>query len=322
MTEQTPGSATHWERDLIEKLATDALREKRRSRRWGIFFKLLGFAYFGFLLYLAWPDKIDFDPVEKAKGHVALVELDGVISAKDGVDADSVVTGLREAFKDDKTKAVILRINSPGGQPVQASYIQKEMLRLREKYPDIPLYAVISDVCASGGYYAAAGAQRIFVNESSLVGSIGVLMNGFGFTGAMQEWGVERRLLTAGEHKGLLDPFSPMSEFDRAHAQQMLRDIHETFISVVKQGRGDRLVDDEQLFSGLFWSGKRAIELGLADEIGSAGSVARELVGVEKIVDFTPADDPLRRIADRIGASAASEFARLIGVQQASPEFR
>jgi len=309
-----PERSQSWERELIENLANDALKEKRRARRWGIFFKLLTFIYIGVLVWLATPDKLDFERVDKAKGHTALVEIEGVITSGSGANADTVVEGLRDAFKDDNTKAVIVRINSPGGLPVQSSYIQKEILRLREKYPDIPLYAVVSDVCASGGYYVASAADRIFVNESSLVGSIGVLMNGFGFTGAMDELGVERRLLTAGEHKGFLDPFSPMSEFDRVHAQQMLQELHQTFIEVVKQGRGDKLSDTEELFSGLFWSGTRAIELGLADEIGSASYVAREVVGAEKIVDFTPQDDPLARIAERIGASAASMFARITGL--------
>lgn len=276
---------------------------------------MLGFAYLGALLFLAWPDRLSLEKPEAGKGHVAMVKLEGVITSDHGANADTVVEGLRDAFKHSSTKAVILRINSPGGLPVQSSYIQKEIVRLREKHPDIPLYAVIADVCASGGYYVASAADRIFVNESSLVGSIGVLMNNFGFTGTMDRLGVERRLLTAGEHKGFLDPFSPMSEFDQAHAQQMLDELHRTFIDVVKQGRGDKLADDQALFSGLFWSGSRAIELGLADQIGSAGSVARDVVGVEKIVDFTPKQDPLSRIADRIGAAAAATFARVVGLE-------
>ena len=308
-SKQNPG----WERELVEQLASDALREKRRARRWGIFFKFLGFAYLGVLLVLAMPDKFTMKTPEAGKGHTALVEIDGVISSSEGADADTIVEGLRDAFEDKNTKAVIVRINSPGGLPVQSSYIQKEILRLRELYPEIPVYAVVADVCASGGYYVAAAADRIYVNESSIVGSIGVLMNGFGFTEAMSELGVERRLLTAGEYKGIMDPFSPMSKFGRAHAQQMLNELHETFIEVVRQGRGDKLSDDPQLFSGLFWSGSRAIELGLADEIGSASYVAREVVGAEDIVDFTPQADPLSRLADRLGASAAASFARITG---------
>jgi len=314
MEDSSTSKNSKWERDLLEQLATDALKERRRTRRWGIFFKLLTFAYIGLLIYLAMPDSLSFKEMEKDKAHTALVDMEGVISPAQGVDADTVVEGLRDAFKDENTKAVILRINSPGGSPVQSSYIQKEIVRLRKKYEDIPLYAVVSDICASGGYYVASAADRIYVNESSIVGSIGVLMNGFGFTEAMAELGVERRLMTAGDHKGILDPFSPMSEFDRTHAQELLEELHVNFINVVKQGRGDKLAESDQLFSGLFWSGPQAIELGLVDEIGSAGYVAREVVGEERIVDFTPEDDPLERLADRLGAAAASTFAELSGL--------
>ena len=314
MAEETTEKNTHWERELVEQLASDALKERRRTRRWGIFFKLLTFSYIGLLIYLAMPDSFDLKKMDKQKAHTALVELDGVITPTGGVSADTIVEGLRDAFEDKNTKAVILRVNSPGGSPVQSSYIQKEIARLREKYEDIPLYAVVSDICASGGYYVASAADRIYVNESSLVGSIGVLMNGFGFTEAMQELGVERRLITAGEPKGILDPFSPMSDFDRRHADQLLQELHLNFIDVVKQGRGDRLSDTQDLFSGLFWSGERAIELGLADEIGSASSVARDVVGEEKIVDFTPKDDPLERLADRLGAAAAKAFVSMTGL--------
>jgi protease-4 len=314
MSDENKTQKDGWERDLLQQLATDALKERRRSRRWGVFFKLLTFAYIGLLIYLVMPDSLGLKEMEKSKAHTALVDMEGVISPAQGVDADTVVEGLRDAFKDKNTKAVILRINSPGGSPVQSSYIQKEIVRLKKKYEDIPLYAVVSDICASGGYYVASAADRIYVNESSILGSIGVLMNGFGFTGAMDELGIERRLMTAGEHKGILDPFSPMSEFDRAHAQELLEELHRNFIDVVKQGRGERLSESEELFSGLFWSGPQAIELGLADEIGSAGYVAREVVGEERIVDFTQEDDPLERLADRLGAAAASTFAEISGL--------
>ena len=316
MEEQSNKENEIWERGLLEKLASESLKERRRSRRWGVFFKLLTFLYIGVLIYMANPD-FQLGELEKQKAHTALVELQGVIAPTGGVTADTVVEGLRDAFEDENTKAVILRINSPGGSPVQSSYIQKEIVRLRGEHEDIPLYAVVSDICASGGYYVASAADKIYVNESSVVGSIGVLMNGFGFTKAMQELGVERRLLTAGEHKGILDPFSPMSEFDRQHADEILQDLHRNFIDVVKQGRGDRLSDSAELFSGLFWSGRQAIELGLADEIGSAGYVAREVVGEEEIVDFTPKDDPLQRLADRLGVATASTFARVIGLDAA-----
>lgn len=313
--EHKPESDSDWHKTLVEQLATDALKERRRTRRWGIFFKLLTFAYLGFLLVLLIPDDWSDSKMGEDEEHTALVEIEGVIAPGEKAEADKVVTGLRDAFEDDKTKAVILRINSPGGSPVQSSDMYKEVLRLREKYPDVPLYAVVTDVCASGGYYVASAADKIFVNESSIVGSIGVLMNGFGFVDAMEELGVERRLLTAGDHKGILDPFSPVSEFDRQHAAKMLDDLHETFIEAVKAGRGDRLKgDDEVLFSGLFWSGRQSIELGLADEIGSAGHVAREIVGAEEIVDFTSKGDALSRLADRLGAAAGSALARLSGL--------
>jgi protease-4 len=303
-----------WHKSLVEKLATDALKERRRTRRWGIFFKLLTFAYLTFLLVLLIPEDWSDSAMSK-KEHTALVKLEGVIAPGQKGEADTVVTGLRDAFEDEKTKAVILRINSPGGSPVQSSDMHKEILRLREKYPDIPLYAVVSDICASGGYYVASAADEIFVNESSIVGSIGVLMNGFGFVDAMDELGIERRLRTAGDHKGILDPFSPVSEFDTRHVDTLLKDLHKTFIETVKAGRGDRLKgDDETLFNGLFWSGRESIELGLADAIGSAGYVAREVVGVEEIVDFTSEEDALSRLVDRLGAAVGAAFARVTGL--------
>lgn len=302
-----------WHRDLVERLASDALIERRRARRWGIFFKLLGFGYLLALALALFPD-LWSETTGSVKDHTALVELDGVIAADEKASADNVVTGLRDAFEDKHTKAVILRINSPGGSPVQSSDIHKEILRLREKYPDIPLYAVVSDICASGGYYVAAAADKIYVNESSIIGSIGVLMNSFGFVDAMNELGIERRLMTAGDHKGILDPFSPLTEFDKEHAAGLLDSLHETFIDAVKSGRGDRLKgDDAQLFSGLFWSGREGIELGLADALGSAGYVAREVVGVEEMVDFTAKGDPLERLAKRFGAAAGEALGRVSG---------
>jgi protease-4 len=208
----------------------------------------------------------------------------------------------------------VLRINSPGGSPVQSGDIHKEMLRLREKYPDIPLYAVVSDMCASGGYYVASAADKIFVNESSVIGSIGVLMNGFGFVDVMDTLGIERRLITAGEHKGIMDPFSPVSDFDQAHMKQVLDKLHAVFIDAVKTGRGNRLKGPEhELFSGLFWSGQESISLGLTDEIGNASYVAREVVGAEELVDFTAKEDPLARLVDRFGAAVGKSVFRLTG---------
>ncbi|MGB5641022.1 MAG: S49 family peptidase, partial [Sedimenticolaceae bacterium] len=219
--EREAGPKGDWHRDLVEKLARDALTERRRARRWGIFFKLLTFAYLLAVFIVLVPEEWSEEGIGN-KPHTAVVDLEGLIAAGEKASADNVITGLRDAFEDDNTKAVILRINSPGGSPVQSSYMYKEILRLREKYPDIPLYAVVSDICASGGYYVASAADRIYVNESSVIGSIGVLMNGFGFVEAMNEFGVERRLIAAGKHKGILDPFSPMSEFDKDYATRLL----------------------------------------------------------------------------------------------------
>ncbi len=307
-------STGNWHRDLVERLAGDALVERRRARRWGIFFKLLTFAYLLVVLLLLLPKDWSGQAIG-TKAHTALVELDGVIAKDSQASADSVVTGLRNAFEDAGTRAVVLRINSPGGSPVQSSDIHKEILRLRAKYPDIPLYAVVSDICASGGYFVASAADEIFVNESSIIGSIGVLMNGFGFVDAMDELGVERRLLTAGTHKGILDPFSPLSEFDREHAARLLDDLHGAFIDAVKVGRGDRLKgEDQELFNGLYWSGAEGITLGLADRIGSTGYVAREIVGEEEIVDFTAKADPFERLAHRFGAAIGEGIAHVIGI--------
>lgn len=310
MRNETEGQAD-WHKDLVEGLATDALKERRRTRRWGIFFKLLTFAYLGLLLFLLLPKDWSGKAMGDEDKHTALVELNGVIAPGNKASADNVATGLRDAFEDDKTQAVVLRINSPGGSPVQSSDIYKEILRLRKKYPDIPLYAVVSDVCASGGYYVASAADAIYVNESSIVGSIGVLMNGFGFVDAMQDFGVERRLITAGEHKGILDPFSPVSDYDEKHITRLLDDLHETFIDAVKTGRGSKLTaGDDVLFNGLFWSGEESIKLGLADEIGNASYVAREVVGAEDLVDFTAKKDPLARLAERFGASVGEALTR------------
>lgn len=290
-----------WERELVTKLAEHALAEQRRARRWGIFFKFVAFAYVTVALVLYMPLASVGDGLDEP--HTALVELNGAIAADSDASADVIVGGLRAAFEHEQTKGVIVRINSPGGSPVQSGYINDEMRRLREKYPDIPLYAVITDICASGGYYVAVGADAIYADESSLVGSIGVVMNGFGFVDAMKSIGVERRLYTAGKHKGFLDPFSPEQAPEVEHLQTVLKDLHEEFINVVKRGRGDKLADDEKLFSGFVWTGRQGIELGLVDELASAGTVARDVVGVERIVDFTPRKGLFERTLSQFGTS-------------------
>lgn len=304
-------STPPWERQLLEKLATEALREKRRSRYWGIFFKLLAFTWLTAALLLFMPDSVELSHLDGK--HTALIELQGVISDTDGVDAARIVEGLRNAFTHPGTQAIILQINSPGGLPVQSSYIQKAILRLRGLHADIPVYAVVEDVCASGAYYVASAADRIYVNESSILGSIGVRLDSFGFTGAMQKLGIERRLYTAGPHKGMLDPFSPVTAFERQHTENLLNKLHQTFIAAVKDGRGDRLGDDPNLFSGMVWSGQQSIQLGLADAIGNTDFVAREVIQQETIVNFTPPVDPLERIAEHLSITIAGAVQRLLG---------
>ena len=294
-----------WERKVLEKLALEAIAEQRRGRRWGIFFKLLGFAYLVVILGLA----LDWGQTDKlgdGAKFTALVNLNGVIKAKGDANAEHVISGLQAAFEDKHTAGVILRINSPGGSPVQSGIINDEIRRLRAAHPAIPLHVVVEDVCASGGYYVAAAADKIFVDKASIVGSIGVLMDGFGFTGTMDKLGVERRLITAGTNKGFLDPFSPSNPAQQLYAKQMLADIHQQFIDVVKQGRGARLKETPDTFSGLVWNGQKGVEMGLADGYGSLESVARDVIKAEKIVDFTVKEGFADRLAKRFGAGAAS----------------
>ena len=293
-----------WERDVLERLAFAALREQRRARRWGIFFKLFMVLYLVAIFVAYLPDELGGDGLPSGR-HTALVEIRGVIADNEDANADTIVSGLRDAFENKHAAAVILRINSPGGSPVQAGYVNDEIARLRKQYPDKRLYAVVTDICASGGYYIAAAADEIYADKASMVGSIGVLMNGFGFVEAMKKLGVERRLITAGEHKGLLDPFSPLKEDERRHIQSMLNEIHQQFIAVVRKGRGERLKDDPQLFSGLIWTGEQALELGLVDGLGNSSYVAREIVGAEKIVDYTRRRPYFERLAERLGTGVA-----------------
>ena len=300
-----------WERKVLEKLAMEALAEQRRGRRWGIFFKLLGFAYLVVVLGVALDWGRGDGIVEGAK-FTALVNLDGVIKAKGEASAEHVVSALQAAFENKHTAGVILRINSPGGSPVQSGIINDEMRRLRAKYPEIPLHAVVEDVCASGGYYVAAGADKIFVDKASIVGSIGVLMDGFGFTGTMEKLGVERRLLTAGESKGFLDPFSPQNENHKDHAKQMLGEVHQQFIDVVRKGRGKRLKETPDMFSGLMWSGAKSIELGLADGYGTVDSVARDVFKASDVRDFTVKQNFAERFAKQIGADMAEGMANVL----------
>jgi protease-4 len=314
MTEQTSGKTPgdNWERSVLEKLATSALHEQRRARRWGIFFKSLGFIYLFALLFLGFGWIGKKEPALPGK-HTALVELNGVIAADSEASAEKITAGLQDAFKDKRTQGIVLRINSPGGSPVQAGYINDEIRRLRTKYPSIPLYAVVEDICASGGYYVAVAADKIFVDKASIVGSIGVLMDGFGFVGTLDKLGVERRLITAGQQKGFLDPFSPLIPQQKDYAEKMLSEIHGQFIEVVKQGRGARLKDNPDLFTGLVWTGQRSVELGLADALGNVDYVAREIIKADQVVDFTARETFIERFARRLGAGATEAFFRFSG---------
>jgi protease-4 len=301
----------NWERRVLERLATDGLREQRRARRWGIFFKLLTFGFLFLVLFAAlgaWTgtERLCLDKC------TAMVEIQGEIDATGRASADNVIAGLQAAFKNKGTQGVVLKINSPGGSPVQAGEINDEIRRLRGKYPDTPIYAVVEEICASGAYYVAVAADKIYVDKASLVGSIGVIMDGFGFVGALDKLGIERRALTAGDNKAFLDPFSPLSAKQKEYAQQMLGDIHQQFIAVVRAGRGSRIKDSPELFSGLVWNGKRSIELGLTDALGSVRSVARDVVKAEDIVDFTVQENVAERVARKFGAAMGRSVAASI----------
>ncbi|HET7765260.1 MAG TPA: S49 family peptidase [Burkholderiales bacterium] len=308
-----------WERGLIEKLAGAALKEQRRARRWGIFFKLLTFAYLTVIILLV----LDWRAPDSLAGgrHTALVDVVGVIDARGDSSADRVTEALQSAFKNKNTAGVILRINSPGGSPVQAGIIYDEIRRLRGLYPNIPMYAVVEDICASGGYYIASAADKIYVDKASIIGSIGVIMDGWGFTGTMEKLGVERRALVSGENKAFLDPFAPVDEKQKRHAQSMLDDIHKQFIDVVRKGRGKRLKETPDVFSGLMWTGDRSIELGLADGFGSVDYVAREVIKAEDVLDFTRKQDFTERFARRFGATLAGALSKVLS-QQGAPSLR
>ena len=296
---------------LIEKTVSQLGVEQRRSRRWGIFFKLLTFAYlFGLLVLMdsGFSKNVKHD----AEKYTALVDLRGVIADGEEANADFLVTGLRAAFEDKGAQAVILRINSPGGSPVQSGYVFDEIKRLREIHAEKPLYAVISDIGASGAYYIAAAADQIYADKASLVGSIGVVASGFGFVDTLEKLGVERRLYTSGNHKGFLDPFSEEKPEEVEFWKGVLSSTHEQFISKVKEGRGDRLKINETIFSGLIWNGEQALEMGLIDGLGSAGFVARDIVGAEEIVDFTPQPDPFERLSKTLGIAAASAMSKIL----------
>jgi protease-4 len=306
----------NWERSVLERLARDIVDERRRARRWRIFFRLFGiaFALLAFMTILALAgigQRVCLDQC------TAVVHVEGEIDRDARANAENVISGLQQAYEYPRVKGVLVVVNSPGGSPVQAGQIFDEIRRLRAKHPDKPTHAVIEDMAASGGYYVAAAADRIYVDKASIVGSIGVIMQGFGLVGAIDKLGVERRVVTAGEHKAFLDPFQPVDPADVQHLRGMLNDVHEQFVTAVREGRGGRLKEAPELFSGLVWTGARAIELGLADEVGSVQSVAREVIKAEEIVDFTQEEGLADRVARRFGTTLTN----WIGYQLRLPRF-
>ena len=307
--------ADNWERSVLEDIARESVIERRRARRWGILWKSLAFgllfaALFGVFVIVGARERVCADKC------TALVEVHGELDATSRASAEHVISGLQAAFKSAGTKGVVVRINSPGGSPVQAGQIYNEMRRLRTVYPNTPLYAVVDEIAASGGYYVASGAEKIFVDKASIVGSIGAIMEGFGFTGAMEKLGIERRVVTAGESKSFFDPFSPLDPKQREYVQGMLNDVHQQFIDAVKEGRGARLKDEPSMFTGLVWNGNRAIELGLADGLGNLDYVAREVVKAEEIVDFTPEENLVELVARKFGAVVGREVELRLRLQR------
>lgn len=306
----TPSSSgskgREWE--LLEKVVMASVDEQRRARRWSILFKALTFVYLTVLLVLMFNGN-SVETAAIAGKHTAVVNVRGEISDDSPANADMVIEGLRAAFEAEHSQAVVLQVNSPGGSPVQSAYIYEEIRRLRGIHKNKKVYAVITDMGASGAYYIAAAADQIYVAPGSLVGSIGVIMQGFGVEGLMQKLGVENRTLTAGENKAIMSPFAPVKPEDKAHVKMLLDTIHQQFVAAVKQGRGQRLKDNPEIFSGLFWTGQQAVELGLADGIGSVDSVARTIVGAEKLVDYSVAENPLDSLLGRFGASVGSAMA-------------
>lgn len=308
---QRPETNKEWE--LLEKVVLRQFEEQKKTRFWNMIFKFGILAYL-ILAVLLFRGAFQGASLPEVEPHTALVDLNGVIAADQDANADNIVSGLRDAFENENSVAVVLRINSPGGSPVQSGIIYREMLRLREEYPDKKLYAAITDVGASGAYYIAAAAEAIYADPASIVGSIGVIADGFGFVGAMEKVGVERRVFNAGTNKAMLDPFSPVQPQHLKEFQTVLNTVHQQFINAVKEGRGARLQENDKIFSGLMWSGEQAKPLGLIDGLGSPGYVAREIIGQEKIVDYSAASSPLKQFADRIGLSAANTLLKMSGL--------
>jgi protease IV len=304
----TPDPARPHEQ-LALRLASEFLAEKRVERRWRMGLRL---AWLLLAIGVAWSLWLEQHPgAATGTPHTALVEVRGEIAPDTEASAELINSALRNAFADEGARAVVLRINSPGGSPVQAGIVYDEIKRLRALH-DKPVYAVVDDLCASAAYYIAAATDGIYVNRASMVGSIGVLMDDFGFSELMKKLGVERRLITAGEHKAMLDPFAPLLPEHRKRAQAMLDEIHGQFIAAVKEGRGERLKEDEETFSGMVWNGERAVALGLADGLGSLDHVAREVVGAEEVIDYTPHENVAERLAKRFGAALGEGAVRAV----------
>ncbi|WP_036552039.1 S49 family peptidase [Neptunomonas japonica] len=314
--EKAASKSSNKEWKLIEKMLNGLFVEQRRARRWGIFFKGLTFAYLIAILGIYFSStSFTADLAGNKADHTAVIEIAGPISAQEAANADSIIWSLRDAFKAESAKAIILRINSPGGSPVQSGYVYDEIKRLRLLYPDKPVYAVIMDIGASGAYYIAAAADEIYADKASLVGSIGVISGGFGFVDLMGKVGVERRAMTAGKNKGFLDPFSPMKDSDKVFWQSVLNTTHMQFINQVKKGRGDKLVEEPDLFTGLVWTGEQAVAKGLIDGLGSASYVAREIVGQEKLVDYSSQMSPLDQVIEKFGVSFGKTIATQLGFE-------
>lgn len=313
MTEEVSGNS-QWEHKTLERLLFNTLKEQRAKRRWSIFFKLLFFTLLICFLIALWLNPATLSNATKTKSHIGLINIRGIISDSAPADADNVIESLKNAFEDKNTQAVILRINSPGGSPVQASQIYQEIHYLRTQHPSIKIVTVCGDLCASAAYYIASASDDIYADPSSLVGSIGVRMDSFGFVDTLKKLGVERRLITAGDHKGFLDPFSPEKPDEKQIAEHMIQGVHQQFINAVKQGRGDRLKETPELFSGLVWSGQEALSLGLIDGFGDLNSVSRDLIKNKNIVDYTVKPGLLEQLSDRMGASFAAKIGTRLGI--------
>jgi len=311
-----PRSSKEWK--LIEKMVMSSQDEQRKSRRWGIFFKSLTFVYLFVMLLMFNPGMWGSSSVNVNAPHVGLVDVNGMIAADSDASADRIISGLRDAFEAEYSKGVILRVNSPGGSPVQSGLVYREVQRLKKKYPEKKVYAVITDIGASGAYYISASADEIYADPASLVGSIGVVSDGFGFVGTMEKLGVERRVYTSGTNKAMLDPFKPEDPKQTEFFASILGDVHQQFIDAVKEGRGDRISNDDTVFSGLFWSGRQALQLGLVDGLASPGQVAREIIGEDKVVDYTPRVSPFAAFTSRLGVSMADHIMTSLGIGSVS----